>query len=168
MRVLLLLLTVATAACAGQSAPRSPPAPALRFSVQRFFDGRTHGDGELKIALSKRKHTVVEGRGRLEADGTLVLDQTVTQGSEVPTHREWRIREISAGHYAGTLTDASGPVRGDVDGNRLHLHFAMKVGLIADQWLDLAADSRSAHNRMVISKLGLVVARLNETISKVG
>lgn len=167
MRTLILLLTLTTAACAGQSAPRSPAAPAPVFSAQRFFEGRTHGDGELRIALSKQRHTIVEGRGRIEPDGTLVLDQTVTQGNAAPEHRQWRIRETSAGHYAGTLTDATGPVRGEVDGNRLHLRFTMKHGLAADQWLDLAADGQSAHNRMRIAKFGVVVARLDETIRRV-
>lgn len=97
----------------------------------------------------------------------MVLDQTVKQAGEPLEHRQWRIREVSAGRYAGTLTDATGPVRGETDGSRLHLHFTMKHGLIANQWLDLAADGQSAHNRMVISKLGLVVARLDETIRRV-
>lgn len=167
MRILLLMLALTTAACAGQLAPRSAAAPQPRFSAQRFFNGRTHGEGELKLTLTKRRHVVVEGRGRIEADGTLVLDQTVMQGSATPEHRAWRIRETGAGHYAGTLTDAAGPVSGEVTGNRLHLHFTMKHGLIANQWLDLAADERSAHNLMVISKFGMVVARLDETIRKV-
>ncbi len=167
MRIYLPLLTLITAACAGQSEPHLPAAPAPAFSAQRFFDGRTHGDGELKIALSKPRHTVVEGRGRIESDGTLVLDQTVTQDQAAPEHRQWRIRETSPGRYAGTLSDATGPVSGAVTGNLLHLHFTMKHGLIADQWLDLAADGQRAQNRMTITKFGLTVARLNETIRRV-
>lgn len=167
MRTPALFLVLATAACAGQPAPRTPAAPAPLFSAQRFFDGRTHGDGILKIALSKPRHTIVEGSGRTTSDGTLVLDQTVTQGDSAPEHRQWRIRETSAGHYSGTLSDATEPVSGVVTGNRLHLHFTMKHGLIADQWLDLAADGQSAQNRMRIAKFGIVVARLDETIRRV-
>lgn len=167
MRILLLMLTLTTAGCAGQYAPRTPAAPAPLFSAQRFFDGRTHGDGVLKIALSKPRQVVVEGRGRIESDGTLVLDQTVDQHDAAPEHRQWRIRETGVGHYTGTLSDATGPVSGEVTGNRLHLHFTMKHGLIANQWLDLAPDGQSAQNLMTISKFGLLVARLNETIRRV-
>ena len=167
MRILVLPLSLATAACAGLYTPPPPAVPTPAFSAQRFFGGRTQGDGMLKIALSKPRHVIVDGRGRIESDGTLVLDQAVSQEKAAPEHRQWRIHETSVGHYAGTLSDATGPVSGDVTGNQLHLRFTMKHGLIADQWLELAADGQSAQNRMTFSKFGLVVARLNETIRRV-
>lgn len=149
-------------------APVAVPAAAPRFSAQAFFAGRTHGDGVLKIVMQPRQRVVVDGSGRVEADGTLVLDQTVTRAGKPPERRQWRIREMVPGRYAGTLSDAAGPIAGEVTGNRLHLHFRMAAGLTADQWLDLSADGQSAANRMVVTKFGVAVARLDETIRRAG
>ena len=56
---------------------------------------------------------------------------------------------------------------GDVTGRRLHLHFHMKDGVVADQKIDLADDGESAQNHMTFRKLGVIVARLDETIRRV-
>ena len=161
------ILLLPLAACVHAPPPQAT-APATRFFAQAFFAGTTHGDGRLRITFSAARAVTVEGHGHVEADGTLVLDQTVTGASAKPEQREWRIREVAPGHYAGTLSDASGPVSGVVTGNRLHLHFHMKGGLVADQWLDLSADGRQAQNRMVVAKFGMPVAVLDETIRRVG
>lgn len=161
------ILLFPLAACATVPMPQATAA-APRFDAAAFFSGATHGDGRLKILFAAAKTTVVEGRGRVEPDGTLVLDQTVTGASAKPEQRAWRIREVAPGRYAGTLSDAAGPVSGDVRGNRLHLHFPMKRGLVADQWLILSADGQVAQNHMAIAKLGVPVAVLDETIRRVG
>ena len=166
MRRLSLSLLVLPVACVTVPA-RPPVAAGPPFVAERFFAGRTEGTGTLRIAFKKPVASIVHGRGRVEPDGTLVLDQTVIEGSKPATTRQWRIRASGPGHYAGTLTDASGPVAGEVTGNRLHLTFAMKGGLHADQKLDLAPDGQSAHNIMVISKLGVTVASLDEMIRRV-
>ena len=53
-----------------------------------------------------------------------------------------------------------------MEGNRLHLAFTTKGGLKVQQWLTLAADGRSAHNVLVVTKLGMRVAVLVEEIVK--
>lgn len=140
--------------------------PSLVFDPARFFAGRTQGTGSLKIIAAKRKPVHVEGRGRVDSDGVLVLNQTVIEGDKAPTGRRWTFRQIAPSRYTGTLSDAAGPVAGDVTGNRLHLHFKMHGGIVADQLLDLAADGQSAHNRMTFRKFGVVVARLDEIIRR--
>ena len=59
-----------------------------------------------------------------------------------------------------------GPVTGEVTGHRLHLRFRLKSGLRAEQWLELQAGGRTALNRMVVTKWGVPVARLTETITR--
>lgn len=135
------------------------------FDPIRFFEGRTRGVGVLKVALHGRQPTAVAGRGRVEADGTLVLSQDVTQGSEPTRTREWRLREVSPDHYAGTLTDATGPVSGETAGGTLTLRFPSK-GTAVEQVLTLSADGRSAQNVLTARKLGVRVARLDETITR--
>lgn len=96
----------------------------------------------------------------------MVLDQIVTQQGKKPERREWRIREVSPGRYAGSLSDATGPVEGDVTGNCLHLSYPMKSGLKIEQRIYLQPGGRTALNRMTIRKLGVTVGHLAETIRK--
>jgi hypothetical protein len=160
MRALLLALLLPTIAAARPA----PPPPT--FDPLVFFAGRTEGRGILKVVLSPHKPVVVHGIGRV-SDDVLTLDQTVTEGDKPPAERRWTFTALGRGRYAGTLTDATGPVAGDVTGNRLHLHFHMKGGIVADQRIDLAPGGQSAHNRMSFRKFGIVVARLDETIRRV-
>jgi hypothetical protein len=132
-----------------------------------FFTGRTEGEGTLSVAMQERPVTVrVRGIGRVDPDGTLVLDQRVREGSKPVKERQWRIRQIAPGRYAGTLSDADGPVSGELVGERLHLRFKMKGGLTADQWLALDPGGNSVRNVMTVRKLGVRVATLDETIRR--
>jgi hypothetical protein len=145
--------------------PIAAPAPQPRFDVLAFFSGPTLGTGRLHKLFSKQEATLVHGTGHVEGD-TLVLDQDVVEGNKPSRHRQWRIRQDAPGHFTGTLTDASGPVTATVEGNRLHIAFTMKGGFPTQQWLTLAPDGRSAHNVMIVTKLGVTVATLTEEIRK--
>ena len=147
-------------------AAATPLAAPRRFDALRFFTGATEGRGRLKIALRRARAVSVHGNGRLAPDGAVVLDQRVEQAGQAPTRRRWRIREDRPGHYTGTLTDATGPVIGEARGDRLHLYYRAKHGVRIDQWLTLSPDGRSARNHLAARKLGVVVARLDETIRK--
>ncbi len=138
------------------------------FDVVSFFAGRTEGRGVLKVALSPKRDVIVHGSGRVEPDGTLILDQVVEREGKQPEQRQWRIKEVAAGRYTGTLTDARGPVTGVLNGNVLKLRYRLKNGgLSAEQTLHLQPDGRTVLNRMEISKLGITIAELQETIGKV-
>lgn len=150
--------------------PRAPElaAPAPQFDPLRFFAGATRGEGVLEIILSGKKRVEVEGSGRIAPDGTLVLDQVVRLEGDPPRTRQWRLRRIAPDRYAGTLTDAEGPVTGLVDGNALHLRYVLADdGLRADQWLYLQPGRETALNRLTLSRFGIRVARLEETIRTV-
>lgn len=141
--------------------------PEPRFDVAGFFTGRTEGDGSLKILWRQPQRVRVEGSGQVLADGTLVLDQVVARAGKPPARRQWRIRPAGPpGHFTGLLSDATDTVEGVVEGNQLRLHFPMKGGLDATQYLYLQPDGRTVRNRMTIRKLGLTVAVLDETIRK--
>lgn len=145
------------------AAAQAPP----RFDPIRFFTGRTEGTGRLKVVLRRGHPVRVHGRGRVAPDGALLLDQTVDEEGKPPRTRQWRIRRTAPGRYAGTLTDARGPVTVESIGNRLHIRFKQASGGVAiEQWLTLALDGRSARNRLVARKLGIAVAHLDETIRK--
>ncbi|SFP77499.1 DUF3833 family protein [Sphingomonas rubra] len=142
-------------------------ATAPDFDPFRFFAGQTRGEGQLKVVFRARTPIAVRGVGRVEADGTLVLDQTVREGSKPPRTRQWRLRRLSPTRYQGTLTDARGPVIGDVEGPRLHLRFTSTDGFRVQQWLTLAADGRSAANHLQAKRFGVTVATLEERITRI-
>lgn len=162
----LLAVPLIAAGCATAPPQEGYEAAGPTFSAQIFFSGRTEGDGQVRIVLAASHPIRVHGTGHIEADGTLVLDQTVEAAGKPAKQRQWRIRQVAPGRYAGMLTDATGPVAGDVSGNRLHLAFRMKGRLDVQQWLTLAPDARSARNHMIVRKFGVVVAVLDETIRK--
>lgn len=146
---------------AGASAAATPD-----FDALRFFAGKTHGEGSFKSVLHARTDVHVDGSGRVEPDGTLILDQQVRRGDKPVEPRQWRLRETSRGHYSGTLSDARGAVEGDAVGNRLHLRFTSTSGYRVEQWLELASGGRQATNHLVARRFGIVVATLDETIVK--
>lgn len=161
-----LAAALAATACvpAGHLAREQAPAPT--FDALAFFTGHTEGRGELTVVMSGRKPTLVEGHGVVAPDGSIDLEQVVRRGDAPSRRRTWHLYTIAPGRYAGTLSDASGPVAGDVTGNQLHLSFAMKGGLHAEQFLYLRPGGQVAQNRMIISKFGMAVARLDETITR--
>ena len=137
------------------------------MAPERFFVGGTEGEGTLTV-ITRRPHAIhVTGTGHIAPDGTLVLAQTVNESGRPRRQRQWSIRQVSPGRYAGMLSDAAGPVTGEVDGNLMRLRFRMAGGLAAEQRLTLQPDGRTVLNRMTVRKLGIVVAVLNETIRKV-
>lgn len=142
-------------------------APARQFDPLDFFAGRTEGIGRMKIALGPLRAVRVHGRGLIQPDGAIVLDQDVDRENKPSTHRSWRIRAIAPGLYAGSLSDAGGPIVGETVDGRLHLSYRSKSGFAVDQWLALTPDGRSAVNRLTARKMGVVVAYLDETIRKV-
>ncbi|MEG3176556.1 DUF3833 family protein [Sphingomonas sp. RB3P16] len=139
-------------------------APAPEFDPVRFFAGHSEGRGSLKVALRAHTPTLVDGNGIATPDGGIDLVQSVRLGDGKPTRRTWHLRRVATGRYTGTLSDARGPVTGEVHGNCLHLRFAMKGGLRAQQWLYLEPGGQAAVNRMVVTKFGLPVASLDEKI----
>lgn len=154
----------ALALSAGASQPVY--ASARSFDVVGFFEGRTEGQARLKVIFKSPKSVRVQSRGRKLADGGLLLVQDIAEEGKPRRTREWRMREVSPGRFSGTLSDAGGPVVGEVQGNRFHVRYAMKNGLNAEQWLTLQPDGRTVRNVMHVTKLKLRVATLEETIRK--
>lgn len=164
MRLPPLFLLLATAGCAGTGNLAALQAPTPTFDPVAFFTGHTHGDGMLTLPMSAAKPTLVEGHGHMEG-ATLVLDQRVKRADKPATTREWRLHAVGSGHWAGTLSDATGPVIGTVEGNRFHVRFTLKHAMTAEQWMYLQPGGAALINRLVVRKFGVPVAHLNETIT---
>lgn len=136
-------------------------------SPERFFVGRLESAGRLKIIFRAAEAVRDHGSGRLDTDGTTVLDQMVERPGEPARRRIWRLREISPGVVAGTLTGAKSGVKGLYAHGVLRLNYVMDDGVRVVQSLTFAPDGRSARNTMSFRKFGLNVATLEGTIHRV-
>jgi len=136
------------------------------FDPVAFFNGTTVGEGELKKALSSAEASHVVSHGRVEGDGTLVLDQTVAIAGEPLRRREWRLRESAPGRYTGTISDAAGAVTARVDGPVLSIAYRTKDKMSVQQAITLAPGGQSARNVMKIRRFGITFATLEETITR--
>ncbi len=137
------------------------------FDVAAFFSGRTEGTGRLKVILRQARTVHVHGSGTIGASRELFLNQIVEQEGKPAARRTWSISALGDDRYGGSLTGATAPIRGNVSGNCLHLELKLRGGLMAEQWLYLQPGGRVAINRMSIRKMGIQVARLDETIRKI-
>ena len=144
-----------------------PATANAEFQPIAFFEGHSHGQGQLRKLFSPPVNVSVDSVGRMR-DGTLVLDQTIQESGKASSTRRWVIVRAGQGRYSGNLTDAVGKVDGRVEGARLYIRYTMKHGLVVQQQLAEQQDGRTVLNRLVVYKLGLRVATLNETIRKVG
>lgn len=164
-----LLLAMGAAglgSCATTPANYAPPSAAAepRFDALAFFAGQSRGRGELSKVFSKTVPVRVQSEGVIEADGSLTLVQRIEEGEKPPRTRQWTIREAAPGRYQGTLTDASGAVEGESEGNRLTLRYPMEGGFKVKQVLTLSTGGERAYNVLKVSKWGVTVAVLAEEI----
>ena len=166
MRTALLAAPLLLAACIAVPDPPPPDPSAPGFDVVRFFTGRTEGRGVVRQVAQSPQQLIVRSEGRVETGGALIVHQVIAEGHKPVRSRDWRVREVAPGRFAGTLSDASGPVTGRAQHNRLRLDFRMKGGLDARQWLTLQPGGNSVRNVMIVSKLGVPVATVEETIRK--
>ncbi|MGE0179132.1 MAG: DUF3833 family protein [Sphingomonas sp.] len=133
---------------------------------ERFFVGRFEGTGSVHIIFSGRQAVRDIGRGRIDSDGALIIDQVVQQEGAEPRRRRWRLVRSGPNRFTGTITDVRGQVAGEIRGQVLHLRYRSMQGPTVEQWITLHPNGRSAHNRMVFRRFGINVATVEETIRR--
>ena len=133
--------------------------------MERFFVGRTEGSGTVHVIMSGRHGVSDHGRGRMEG-ATLVLEQTVREEGKPARNRTWRLTR-SGNAIRGSISDARGPVTGDVNGNVVHLSYRSSEGPYVEQWITFHANGRTARNRMTFRRFGMNVATVETTIRRV-
>lgn len=155
-----VLITAAVAAF-GSSAGAVPLQHPLRF-----FEGRTETVGTMK-AIMKRAHRVESiGHGTIGSDGALTLVQQVRDEGEAPHQRIWHIRQVGPTRFAGTMSEASGPIVIEQVGDGYRFSFNLKGGLAAEQWLVPNRDGNSGSSVLTVRKFGVTVARSEATVRR--
>jgi hypothetical protein len=150
-----------TLAAAGEASAASDP-----IDPVAFFTGASHGEGRLREAFKRERRVSTDSVGRAEKDGLLTLDQKMAIEGEPLRVRHWRLRQVAANRFTGTLTDATGPVDAQVIGRAIRIRYPMKGGLKVESWLTAVPGARAFDNKTIITKWGLKVAALTERIEK--
>jgi hypothetical protein len=146
-------------------APAAAAAPAV--GPEQFFVGRTEGAGTVSMVLAGTHKVRDHSRGRLDRSGALILEQVVEEEGKPARRRSWRLVRAGGNRISGTISDAVGPVSGEIAGNVLHLRYRTVEGSAqVEQWITLRPDGRAAANRMVFRKFGFKVATLDSTLRK--
>ena len=148
----LLLLAVAQVA-----APAGP---------EHFFVGRTEGVGVVDVFLSGRHKVRDRSHGRIDASGALLINQVVEEEGKPARTRRWRLVRSSPLRISGTISDARGPVAGEIKGNVLYLRYRSTEGPSVEQRITLHPDGRTASNSMTFRKFGFKVATMESTIRR--
>jgi len=136
-------------------------------ALEAFFVGRTEGAGSVRVIVSGRHAVRDTSRGRIDRAGALVLDQVLYEEGKPARRRTWRLSRTGANRVTGTISDARGPVTGEIDGDTLHLRYRLAEGPSVEQWITLQHGGRTATNRMTFRRFGLRVATVETVIRKV-
>jgi hypothetical protein len=135
---------------------------------EAFFVGRTEGAGTVQMIMAGSHKVRDHSRGRLDKSGALILEQIVEEEGKPTRRRSWRLARSGGNRIAGTISDAVGPVTGEISGNVLHLRYrAKEASAQVEQWITLHPGGRTASNRMVFRKFGFKAATLESTIRKI-
>lgn len=133
----------------------------------RFFEGRTEMVSIVKVMMNKPYRSRTLGAGRILPDGSLSLSQRIFDEGKAPTKRLWRVRQVGPGRFAGTMTEAVGPVVIQEVGGRYRFTFRMKGALAIEQWLNPLPGGRSARTSLTVRKFGLKIASSTGTIRRI-
>jgi hypothetical protein len=135
-------------------------------ALERFFVGRTEGSGTVHVIMSGRHAVRDRATGRMQGN-TLVLDQVVEEEGKPARRRVWRLTRAAGNAVTGTISDARGPVAGEVGANTLHLRYRLAEGPTVEQWITLQPGGRAAANRMTFRRFGINVATVETTVRRV-
>jgi hypothetical protein len=160
---------ICLAGCARELPPSAFDGGTPKMRPEVFFAGNTCSSGVLENRSgAPTQRFQVEGYGQMLPDGSFRLQQNLTFDGAEPEMRTWVMHRIGAHHYTGSLTGASGKVRGEAYGNLYHLQYSMQdpFGGWMEQWLYLQPDGHTVMNQATIRVFGFVVAHLSERISR--
>jgi hypothetical protein len=160
-----LLLAALPIAALGASASASTAAANDETDPMRFFEGRTESVSTIKLIMRKPFSSRSLGRGEIDG-GVLNLVQRVEEDGKSPFNRRWRMRQVGPGRFAGTMTEAVGPVTVEEVGERYRFTFKMKGNVAVEQWLIPLPGGKVAQSKVTIRKLGMTVGRSDGTIRK--
>jgi len=165
-RALTASLLIAPAALAVTTSAHSTSNAKRLDDPLRFFEGRTEMVSTVKVMMKKPYRSRTVGTGRINSDGSLSLVQQVLDEGKPPEQRRWKMRQVAPGRFAGTMSEAVGPVTAEEVGGRYRFRFRMKGNLAVEQWMLPLPGGAAANSNATVKKLGIRVASSTGTIRR--
>jgi len=159
-------LAAAALAVAAPSAAADPSPGKGKLDLAAFFTGKTHAESEVKVGFKKPVRHITDTIGRRGKDGELILTDHIREDGKPPKTRRWVMRRSGPDSFTGTMTEAAGPVRIEVDGRQATIRYKVKGGISIHQLLTMR-DERTLVNHVAAKKLGVRLGRLDGVIRKV-
>jgi hypothetical protein len=76
------------------------------------------------------------------------------------------MRQVAPDRFAGSMSEAVGPVTAEEIGGRFRFRFKMKGNLTVEQWLTPLPEGQEALSKVVVRKFGMKVGSAEGTIRK--
>jgi hypothetical protein len=159
------MLAAVPIALLGASASAVPTSTHGMTDPMRFFEGRTESVSTVKLIMRKPFNSRSIGQGEIDS-GVLELIQRVQDEGKAPYNRQWRMRQVAPGQFAGTMSEAAGPVLAEEVNGQYRFRFKMKGNLTVEQWLTPLPGGQAARSKTSIRKFGMTVGRSEGTIRK--
>lgn len=161
-----ILPILALLAACSTMAPQSFEGSSPRFDPVQYFDGPTRSWGVIESRRGNpRSRFRTEMMGRREGDA-LVITQDFTFEDGRKQQRVWRIRRVDDHRYEATSPDVSGIAPGVAYGNAFHWEYELGrnpfTRVHMNHWMYLQAGGEVMINRVIISKLGVILAETTE------
>ena len=133
----------------------------------KFFEGRTETLSTVKMVMKKPFRSRSIGRGKLLRDRSLDLVQRVEDEGRPPHERRWKIRQVGPGRFAGTMSEAIGPVTIEETPKGYRFRFKLKDNMAVEQWLMPIAGGSSARSKVTVRRFGIAVFRSDGIVRKI-
>ena len=174
----IMLLLACLGGCASmrpeQFAAATPRFNQQRFDPMRYFEGLTQSWGVIESRSGEPRSTfrakmlgVRDGVGDRPDGLTITQDFTFDNGRK--QQRVWHIKRIDEHRFDATGSDVIGVATGYAWGNTFRWEYTLqlKAGnpltrVRMKHWMYLTDDGDTMINRVIISKLGIVVAETTE------
>jgi hypothetical protein len=166
--------TLALGGCATMH-PRDFANSPTHFDLERYFTGHARSWGVFEnLGGAPKKWFIADNRGQRQADGTLVLTQHFNFSDGTKQMRVWRIRRIDATHWDATANDMVGVAHGEAAGNAFYWEYNITVNrenplatVHVRQWIYQPVGTDTVMTRLVVTKLGLKLFEVTESIHHV-
>ena len=149
--------------------PESFATASPRFEPEKFFEGKTRSWGVIESRTGKPKSRFETDMMGVRDGKDLVITQDFTFEDGHRQQRVWRLRRIDEHRYEATANDVVGVSAGEAYGNTFHWKYTVSLrpgnrlaNVHFELFMYLAGDSQTMINRVIVRKLGIILAETTE------
>jgi hypothetical protein len=155
--------------------PRDFAGSKTHFDLIRYFTGHTRSWGVFENdGGAPKKWFVADSVGTRAPDGSLVLKQRFQYSDNTTQGRTWHLRRVDATHWDGTASDGVGVAHGTGGGNAFYWEYDIATDpknpfatVHVRQWIYQPENTDTVMTRLVVTKLGLKLFEVTESIHHV-